>query len=289
MIVLTNEEKTMNIITLPDDLNLKSSQSIEVYDYVNTKEVSKQQIILSKNTFSFLQNGTKKVFFDDSSSLINNSQFLLMKAGNNIMTEKFYNDETKYRSILFFFSDEAVLNFIRKFKLNPQDNTNYASMYSFDYDQYTKGFTKSILKISKFSKSIQNNLLVAKFNELMLYLVEIKGVNFLYSLINDSDNSFQSFIQTVDYNTLNKLSIKELSFLSNMSTSSFKRTFQKHFQNSPSKWFKEKRLEHSAFLLRQKSKRPIDVYEEIGYKNLSNFIKAFKIKFGVTPREYQKI
>ena len=74
-----------------------------------------------------------------------------------------------------------------------------------------------------------------------------------------------------------------------MSTSSFKRTFQKHFQNSPSKWFKEKRLEHSAFLLRQKSKRPIDVYEEIGYKNLSNFIKAFKIKFGVTPREYQKI
>ena len=279
----------MNIITLPDDLNLKSSQSIAVYDYVNTKEISKQQIILSKNTFSFLQNGTKKVFFDDSSSLINNSQFLLMKAGNNIMTEIFYNDETKYRSILFFFSDEAVLNFIRKFKLNPQDNTNYASMYSFDYDQYTKGFTKSILKISKFSKSIQNNLLVAKFNELMLYLVEIKGVNFLYSLINDRDNSFQNFIQTVDYNILNKLSIKELSFLSNMSTSSFKRTFQKHFQNSPSKWFKEKRLEHSAFLLRQKSKRPIDVYEEIGYKNLSNFIKAFKIKFGVTPREYQKI
>ena len=279
----------MNIITLPDDLNLKSSQSIEVYDYVNTKEISKQQIILSKNTFSFLQNGTKKVFFDDSSSLINNSQFLLMKAGNSLMTENFYNDETKYRSILFFFSNETVLNFIRKFKLNPQDNTNYASMYSFDYDQYIVGFTKSILKISKFSKSIQNNLLVAKFNELMLYLVEIKGVNFLYSLINDRDNSFQNFIQTVDYNILNKLSIKELSFLANMSTSSFKRTFQKHFQNSPSKWFQEKRLEHSAFLLRQKSKRPIDIYEEIGYKNLSNFIKAFKIKFGVTPREYQKI
>ena len=279
----------MNIITLPDDLNLKSSQSIAVYDYVNTKEISKQQIILSKNTFSFLQNGTKKVFFDDSSSLINNSQFLLMKAGNSLMTENFYNDETKYRSILFFFSNEAVLNFIKKFKLNPQDNTNYASMYSFDYDQYIEGFTKSILKISKFSKSIQNNILVAKFNELMLYLVEIKGVNFLYSLINDSDTSFQSFIQTVDYNTLNKLSIKELSFLANMSTSSFKRTFKKHFQNSPSKWFQEKRLEHSAFLLRQKSKRPTDIYEEIGYKNLSNFIKAFKTKFGVTPREYQKI
>ncbi|MDB4203936.1 AraC family transcriptional regulator [Polaribacter sp.] len=123
----------------------------------------------------------------------------------------------------------------------------------------------------------------------MLYLVEIKGVNFLYSLINDSDNSFQSFIETVDYNILNKLSIKELSFLANMSASSFKRAFKKHFQSSPGRWFQEKRLEHAAFLLRQKSKRPTDIYEEIGYKNLSNFIKAFKTKFGVTPREYQKI
>mgnify|MGYP001482425450 CR=1 FL=1 len=50
----------MSTITLPDELNLNSSHSIEIYDYVNIQEISKQQIILSKNTFSFLQNGTKK-------------------------------------------------------------------------------------------------------------------------------------------------------------------------------------------------------------------------------------
>jgi AraC-like DNA-binding protein len=30
-----------------------------------------------------------------------------------------------------------------------------------------------------------------------------------------------------------------------------------------------------------------DIFEEIGYENLSNFIQAFKIKFGVTPKQYQ--
>ena len=279
----------MSTITLPDELNLNSSHSIEIYDYVNIQEISKQKIVLSKNTFSFLQNGTKEVFFDNSSCLINNSQFLLMKAGNSLMTEKFYNDETKYRSILFFFSNEAVFNFIRKFKLKSQNNASYASMYSFDYDLYIKGFTKSILNISKLSKSIQKNILDAKFDEIMLYLIEIKGVNFLYSLISDSDNSTQKFIQTVENNIINKLSIKELSFLANMSTSSFKRAFKKHFQSSPGKWFQEKRLEHAAFLLINKSKRPSDIYQEIGYENLSNFTQAFKIKFGVTPKKYQTV
>ena len=279
----------MNVITLPDELNLSSSHSIEIYDYINIKEISKQQIILSKNTFSFLQNGTKEVFFDNSTRLIDNAQFLLMKAGNSLMTEKFYNNETKYRSILFFFSNEAVFNFIRKFQLNPQDNASYASVYSFDYDLYIKGFIKSILNISKLSKSIQKNILDAKFDEIMLYLIEIKGVDFLYSLISDSDNSNQKFIQIVENNIVNKLSIKELSFLTNMSESSFKRVFKKHFQSSPGKWFREKRLEHSAFLLRNKSKRPSEIYQKIGYENLSNFIQAFKIKFEVTPKKYQKI
>ena len=86
---------------------------------------------------------------------------------------------------------------------------------------------------------------------------------------------------------INKLTIKELSFLSNMSLSTFKREFEKHFQSSPSKWFQEKRLDHSAFLLKDKSKRPSDIYEEIGYENLSNFIQAFKMKFGTTPKQYQ--
>jgi AraC-like DNA-binding protein len=277
----------MKIITLPDELNLNSSHSIEIYDYVNTQEISKQQIVLSKNTFSFLQDGTKEVFFDNSSKLINNSQFLLMKSGNSLMTEKFSNHKTMYRSVLFFFSNEAVYRFIRKFELNPLEGTSYSSTYSFDYDLFIVDFIKSILNISKLSKSIQKNILDAKFDEIMLYLIEINGVDFLYSLINNSDNKHRKFIQTIEKNKLNKLTIKELSFLSNMSVSSFKRTFEKYFHSSPSKWFQEKRLEHAAFLLKNKSERPSDIYQEIGYENLSNFIQAFKMKFGVTPKKYQ--
>ena len=277
----------MKTITLPDELNLNPSLSIGVYNYESHQEISKQQILLNKNTFSFLQEGTKEVFFDNSSYSINNDQFLLMKSGHCLMTEKLSNVAEYYRSVLFFFSNEDVLKFIRKFELNPSDSDTFYSTYSFNYDSFIKRFVDSLLDISKLSKSIQKNILDAKFNEIMLYLIEFKGVNFLYSLISNSDNQNQKFIQIIESNKLNKLTIKELSFLSNMSVSTFKREFEKHFHSSPSKWFQEKRLEHAAFLLKNKTKRPSDIFEDIGYETLSNFIQAFKVKFGVTPKQYE--
>jgi AraC-like DNA-binding protein len=134
---------------------------------------------------------------------------------------------------------------------------------------------------------IQIKLLEVKFEELMIYLKETQGTDFIFSLIPNGDSQFQNFMDIVETNKLNKLTVKELSFLSNMSVSKFKREFEKHFKNSPSKWFQDKRLEHSAFLLKTKSKRPSDIFEEIGYENLSNFIQAFKSKFGMTPKQYQ--
>ncbi|WP_299188778.1 AraC family transcriptional regulator [uncultured Aquimarina sp.] len=277
----------MNTITLPDELNLKSSVSIIVFDYKNNTEIDKQQIQLNKNTFSFLQEGSKEVFFNNSSYAIDNTKFLLMKSGHCLMTEKLSNDSKFYRSILFFFSEEDVVKFIRKFELQSTSTEKFYSTYSFNYDVFIKRFVDSLLDISKLSKAIQAKMLHTKFEELMLYLIEQKGVDFLYSLVNNNDNQTQKFIQTIESNTLNKLTLKELSFLSNMSVSTFKREFEKQFHSSPSKWFLDKRLEHAAFLLKNKSKRPSDIFEEIGYENLSNFIQAFRTKFGVTPKQYQ--
>ncbi len=277
----------MRIITLPNELNINSSLSIEVYDYESTQEISKQQVFLNKNTFSFLQEGTKEVFFDNSSYSIDNSQFLLMKSGHCLMTEKLSNVVKYYRSILFFFSSEDVLKFIRKFEHTQAISKALYSTYQFSYDSFIKRFVASLLDISKLSKPIQKNILDSKFEEIMLYLIEFNGTDFLYSLVDNSDNQSQKFVQTIESNQLNKLTLKELSFLSNMSLSTFKREFKKHFHTSPSKWFQEKRLEHSAFLLKNKSKRPSDIFEEIGYENLSNFTQAFKVKFGMTPKQYQ--
>lgn len=275
----------METIALPDAFNIACSDAISVYFYTSNKEIAKQQILLNKNTFSFLQQGTKEVFFNNASYAINNKQFLLMKSGHCLMTEKLSDTENIYKSILFFFSNTHVLNFIKKYNISNYSSKKLYATYCFDYDNFISRFVESIVDISKLSKNTQQHILSTKFEEIMLYLIEHRGIDFLYSLL--ENESSQKFIQTIESNKLKKLTVKELAFLCNMSISTFKREFVKQFNNTPSKWFLEQRLNYAATLLKTKSKRPSEIYEEIGYENLSNFIQAFKIKFGVTPKQYQ--
>lgn len=277
----------MHTIKIPDELNLENSLAVQVFDYSSSKGVSKQQIILNQNTFSFLIEGTKEVVFDNSALSIDDSQFLVMKSGNCLMTEKL-SEVSNYRSVLLFFSNEMVSKFIRKIELEKIESKEYQSVFAFEYDEFLKRFVESLVDLSRLSKNLQNKILEVKLEEIMLYLVEKHGTDFLYSLSVNADNTTQKFIQIIENSHLNRLTLKELAFLCNMSVSTFKREFEKHYSESPIKWFQNKRLEFAHFLLQQKQKNPSEVYFEVGYENLSSFTQAYKSKYGVTPKHHQK-
>lgn len=281
----------MDVLTLPDLLPVNTNNQIAIYDYQTASEVVQQHVILQRNAFSFLINGSKEVFFDKSSVATNSSRFLLMKKGRCLMTEKLTaNTQHSYRSILLFFSDEVLANFVNKHKIKyALLATTKKSVFSFEYDDFLRSFTKSLISISKLTPTLQAALLNTKFEELITYLISTQKPDFLASLLFEIQEQNQSFIEVVEANKLNKLSLKELAFLSNMSVSTFKRAFEKHYNHSPSKWFWEKRLEHAAFLLKNKSIRASDIFEQIGYENLSAFIQAFKTKYGVTPKQFQLV
>jgi len=278
----------MKTTSLPDALIGKEFSSFTIFDYQTSEECSKQMVTLKQNAFSFLMEGKKEVFYDETSISIQNTHFLLLKNGRCLMTEKLPNNKSNYRSILFFFSNEVLLDFIQKHKIDPTNKTKQKSIHSFNYDTFLKTFVNGLVTITTLDTTIQKKLLKIKFEELMLYLSETNEVDFIHSLTSNINNQLQHFIKIIETNALNKLTIKELSFLCNMSVSSFKRNFKNHFYTSPSKWLLNKRLEHAAFLLKNKNKRPSDIFEEIGYENLSNFIQAFKNKFGITPKQHQQ-
>ena len=276
----------MDIIKLPESLNSEKSQTVQVYDYCSSKEISKQQIILNQNTFSFLIEGNKEVIFDNSDLSIDTRKFLIMKSGHCLMTEKL-SEIKNYRSILLFFTNENLSKFIQKFELNSIESKENKSVYSFEYDKFIKRFVDSLIDISKLSKTAQKKIIEVKFEEIMLYLIELHGTHFLYSLTSNNDNLTQNFTRTVESNQLKKLTLKELAFLCNMSVSTFKREFEKHYSESPIKWFQNKRLEHAYYLLNQKHKKSSEIYFEVGYENLSSFIQAYKSKYNKTPKQHQ--
>jgi AraC-like DNA-binding protein len=74
-------------------------------------------------------------------------------------------------------------------------------------------------------------------------------------------------------------------YLTGRSLTTFKRDFQKAFNTTPQKWLTQKRLELAHYQVAEMKKKPVEVYFEVGFENLSHFSFAFKKHFGYAPTE----
>jgi AraC-like DNA-binding protein len=276
----------MDIQHLPNDLNIDTKSEVQIFDYHITSSSIKNKVMLNKNVFSFLLEGTKELITQDKTTIINNDAFLLIKSGNCLMTESL-SETNVYRSVLFFFNDDILLKLLQKSKLPKTVNSNAKPYEIFQYDDYIHHFVKSLIKIKEYDNSLQNSLLQTKLEEILTYLLHRNGAEFFSNILSYQDSQCRHFTDVIESNKLNNLTIQELSFLCNMSISTFKRNFEQHYQTSPIKWFQEKRLEYSAYLLSIKKKRPIDIYSEVGFESLSSFTQAFKVKYNTTPKQFQ--
>ena len=277
----------MEITILPKDLKIEESKSLQLYNYRRSEDIKRTKINLSKNTISFLRTGTKEVIGDDTTVQIGSEHFVIMKSGNCLMTEKISDLFKAYHSILLFFSDEEVLHFLEKYDQYTPKIKMQKSFYIFEYDTFLKNFVESLEQVLELPKKIQANILKNKFEEIMLYLIHHTNADFLNALVQNRDDKISRLTNITENNKYNKLNLEELAFLCNMSVSTFKREFYKLYDSTPMKWFSEQRLNHIAFMLKTKRNRPIELYEEAGYESFSNFVQAFKKKFGMTPKQYQ--
>jgi AraC-like DNA-binding protein len=79
--------------------------------------------------------------------------------------------------------------------------------------------------------------------------------------------------------------MEKFGYLTGRSLATFRRDFKKAFNKTPQNWLTEKRLELAHYQIAEKQRKPIDVYFEAGFENLSHFSFVFKRKFGYPPNE----
>lgn len=281
----------MEIITLPDILFQSSREAItdcHFYQHVSPQSSYKSKIHFSTHAISFILDGTKVISSADQTMTFTRGTFLLFKTGNYLSTEITHHD-CSYRSLLVFFTPELLKELKQKYfsKIKERDANHAERRYvSIASDTFLNNFVASCVSLTgdKFTPILQR----LKLEELLVYLLEREGTS-VWNFFCDEipQDSLKIFREVVEKNSYSNLTIEELSFLVNMSPSTFKRVFKKVFGESPGKWLKEKRLDYSAYLLGIKRQNPSEIYEQVGFENLSSFTQSFKKQFGVTPKQYQ--
>jgi len=66
------------------------------------------------------------------------------------------------------------------------------------------------------------------------------------------------------------------------------REFQTHLGMSTFEYLREQRLVRSQELLATTDRQVQQIADDIGFKRSGDFATAFRLRFGMTPREYRK-
>ncbi|MEX6688640.1 AraC family transcriptional regulator [Danxiaibacter flavus] len=281
----------MKIYQLPDDFS-NQGEDLFLHYYESGRDEQKNKVTFNTNLFSFLLEGEKISFYPGGAVTIGNTQGILIRSGNCLMTEH-VSVNNKYRSVLLFFTDKKVHDFIVRYKhLIPQDTGVKVAcpVFPFEKNVLLTDCVRQLEQILLSKQQLSGAMLQLKFEEIMLCILEMNSAAFvdifIGSLTNRNDVLLREVVET---NINNNLSLQELAFLCNTSLSTFKRQFEKIYGIAPSKWIQEQRMQQAAFKLKHERVRPSDIYFEYGYENLSGFIQAFKKEFGKTPGEYVKL
>ncbi|GAB3800500.1 AraC family transcriptional regulator [Spirosoma humi] len=285
----------MNAHTLQADRqsydSIAETESMSIFRYVSEAASVKNRITLHQNLFSFLLEGEKTVHYAGTSVRIKPGQFLLLSAGNCLMSEKTAAEAGSYKSILISFDNKMLADFFVRHSTMFQTRTSQfheEPFLCFEKDAFLGNFIESLAHMLGTGQPISPGMQRIKLEELLLHLSE-NYPGRLQKLRTMSQEAGDEILvrQAVTANIDHPVTVEELAFLCHISLSTFKRRFSKIYGTSPNKWLLEKRMQKAALLLKQENYKASEIYYELGYENLSSFIQSFKQVYGITPKQYQ--
>ena len=130
--------------------------------------------------------------------------------------------------------------------------------------------------------------------------LELKLLEFLHLIIQNDKEAFISTLQASEQNKQKRdiselmdayydknLSVKDYAALSGRSLSTFNRTFKEKYKKTPKQWIIEKKVMKAKELL-EEGKSVTESAFEVGYQNVSHFIRAYKSIYNQTPKVMQQ-
>ena len=135
---------------------------------------------------------------------------------------------------------------------------------------------------------VTEEILVLKLKEIILLLLQTENaskiIEIMSNLFSPREYGFKEIIESHIFSALGS---EELAQLTNHSLSSFKRQFKKIYDDSPSNYIQNKRIEKSIDLLAVSDESISNIAYDTGFKSISHFSKAFKARLNKTPSEYR--
>lgn len=135
---------------------------------------------------------------------------------------------------------------------------------------------------------VDEELITLKLKEIILLLTKTEKAGSVIEIVSAlfSQRAYQ-LREVVETHLFSNLKLEQLAAFCNLSLSTFKREFEKTFNETPARYFKLKKLEKSCDLLMAGDLPVTDIAYECGFADVSHFSNSFKEVYNTSPTAYR--
>ncbi len=235
--------------------------------------------------FFYILEGSCQAFASNGVVKLGAKEALMKKCGNSVT----HFHEGKWEGVaIFFYSDVLHEVFKNSAPSFLSETPKVVTPKKIIANELIDRFINSLLIYFDNPELMDEELSLLKLKELVLILLKLEPQSNVHEFLSELFSPDKlKFTSTIENNISSSLSLKELAFLCNKSLSSFNREFKKVYNDTPSHYIKNKRLDYAAQLLCTTNDSIGGIAFDSGFQDVTTFSATFRFKFNDSPSNYR--
>jgi len=265
--------------------NLLKIDDLLCLNYITKTQNSNVYARTTMHSMGIVIEGSKLIHLSNENISIEKTDIFFLTQNNYYMSERLV-DDSKYKSLLVYFDDKFIFDFINKYniQINTKDvESTVKASYKSD-----KLFENSVQTFQKYLEvDFNKNLLKLKIEEIFLQAIKHNEKQ-MYSFFNSILATSQDRIKYILESNIDLIqTLDDMCKITRLSENKIRRYIKKEFNQTPKVWLDTKRLEKAVLLLTNTNKTISDISTTCGYATVSWFISQFKKYYNQTPKEFR--
>lgn len=239
--------------------------------------------------FIYFKDRAPRLLSSENNIQMKNQEAVLLKCGTHFLDLLHKKDDETVEVIIVHLYPEILKKlYVGELPalIEKRDYTKHSQVIA-SIDVITK-FIDSLEFYFSNPALVNNDLIELKIKELVLLLIQTDNAASILELVSDLYSTRTVHLKNIiQLHLYSNLSLIELSKLSNLSLSSFKREFKKEFDDTPNNYIIAKKIDKAKELLKITNKPISEIAYDIGFNDPLYFTRIFKKKVGSSPTIYR--
>lgn len=263
-------------------------KDLHIAALIDSELCSERDMYFPANYLVMVEQGIYSLETSEKTYIINEGEFALIRKytkGKIVKTRR--EDQNSFKDVVFVLQDEFIKEFIRDFELPENILPCTEEVLKYRNNYILEGLRQSLNIYFNGIEQIETEIISLKTKEAMMGIIK-ENRNMIHVFNEFSEPQKADLFQFMEHNYMYNLPLETFAKNTGRSLSTFNRDFRDVFKDSPSKWLKKKRLALAKQLMTMYSRKPSDVYLEVGFEDLAHFSRSFKSEFGINPSEFAR-